>query len=323
MKCARALPTSIGGSLLWSAPDGAMITTAPPVRVPVFSGFDYITVDEARGRVYAAHTASQRLLVVDARTGDVAGQVWVGPMHGVVVDPQTGDVFTGDGTDQTISKVDPQAMKVLASVDVPGAIDDMAYDAGLQRIYADEDKGSHVYVIDAKTMKLVATLTMPSTYLESPDVDPATHVFYQNFADVDAFAIVDPTTLKITRVVETPQLQKNHPLVVSESQKLIAVGGVNGVMSTYTLTGERIGDTAVQKRIDQCDTGSVGKLMVCAGNGVVNVIALTAGEAPKVLGSIDTGHPIHTVGIDEKTGDIWVVWSDKDGDFVQRLLWNP
>jgi DNA-binding beta-propeller fold protein YncE len=91
---------------------------APPQPVPIFSGFDYVTVDETNHRVYAAHSRSEHLLIVDATSGKLLGQVDTGPMHGVKVDPSTGDVFTGNGTDDTVSKVDPVAMKVLASVDV-------------------------------------------------------------------------------------------------------------------------------------------------------------------------------------------------------------
>ena len=61
---------------------------APPQRVPVFSGFDYVTIDEARHRAYAAHSASKRLLIVDTSDGKVFGQVDVGPMHGLAVDPR-------------------------------------------------------------------------------------------------------------------------------------------------------------------------------------------------------------------------------------------
>ncbi len=32
------------------------IVASPAERVPIFSGFDYVTIDEARHRVYAAHT---------------------------------------------------------------------------------------------------------------------------------------------------------------------------------------------------------------------------------------------------------------------------
>ncbi|MBV8356288.1 MAG: hypothetical protein JO101_13265, partial [Candidatus Eremiobacteraeota bacterium] len=109
---------------------------APPQRVQVFSGFDYVTVDELRHRAYAAHGASQRLLVVDEATGRVLEQVDVGPMHGVAVDPATGDVFTGNGTDQSLSKVDPTTYKVLATVNVPGNIDAIVYDPLNHRVYA-------------------------------------------------------------------------------------------------------------------------------------------------------------------------------------------
>ena len=67
-------------------------------------------------------------MIVDESTAKVTGQVDVGPMHGVAVDPASGNVFTGNGTDDTVSKIDPVAMKVLASVDVPGHVDAIAYD---------------------------------------------------------------------------------------------------------------------------------------------------------------------------------------------------
>lgn len=60
--------------------------------------------------------------------------------------------------------------------------------------------------------------------------------------------------------------------------------------------------------------------MVCAGKGIVSAIAPSAGQAPRVLARFDTGRAgINTVGVDESTGDVWVVWFDAKGDWVQRL----
>lgn len=297
---------------------------APPQRVQVYSGFDYVTVDEAHRRVFAAHTASKRLLIVDERTGRVTAQVDVGPMHGVAVDPATGMVFTGNGTDRTLSKVDPAAAKVVASVDVPGDIDAIAYDPSRRRIYADQDGGGSVYVVDASTMKLLGTIAMPADDLESPAVDPATGKLYQNLANGGGFAIVDGASLKVVRVVSTPQLEKNHPLAFATGANQVIVGGINGVLSAYAPDGTHVGDTAVQPRIDQCSTGTLGRLVVCAGRGIVTVIAVKSGAAPRVVGRIDTGHEgIHTVGIDESTRSVWVVYSDMHGDWVQRLEYAP
>jgi hypothetical protein len=297
---------------------------APPQRVQVFGGFDYVTVDEARHRAYAAHTRSEHLMIVDTRAGKVLAQVDVGPMHGVAVDPNTGIVFTGDGTDQAVSKVDPSMAKVVAHVDVPGNIDAIAYDPSHRRIYADQDGGGSVYVIDAATMKQIGTIAMPADDLESPAVDPKTGVLYQNLANGGGFAVIDPATLKVVKVVKTPQLQDNHPLTFSPSADQVIVGGANGVLSAYTADGTHVGDVAVQPHIDQCGTGSRGDLVVCAGRGIVTVVAVKKGAAPRVVGRLDTGHRgLHTVGIDEATNDIWVVFSDTRGDWVQRLKWTP
>jgi len=300
------------------------IIAAPPERVPIFSGFDYVTVDEVRHRAYAAHTSSKRLLIVDTGNGKVLGQVDVGPMHGVAVDRSTGVVFTGDGTDQKLSKVDPSSMKVISEVAVPGNIDAIVYDPSRRRVYADQDGGGSVYVIDAATMKLVATITMPADDLESPAVDPKTGVLYQNLANGGGFAIVDPESLRVVKVVSTPQLEDNHPLTFSRSANQVIVGGVNGVLSAYSPDGAHVGDVQVQPHIDQCSTGSRGNLVVCAGRGIVAVIAVKSGAAPRVAGRIDTGHQgVKTVGIDEETNDIWIVYADPRGDWVQRLKWSP
>ena len=300
------------------------LVAAPPVRVPVFSGFDYVTIDEVRHRAFAAHTRADRLLIVDTLSGAVAGQVDVGPMHGLAVDPQTGDVFTGNGTDESLSKVDPATMKVVASVSVPGRIDAIAYDPVRGRIYADQSGGGNVYVVDGATMKLVGTIPMPADDLESPVVDPKTGTFYQNLANGGGFAVIDPSSMKVVNVVKTPQLEDNHALVFATGVDQLAVSGVNGLLSAYAPDGTLVGSVAVQPHIDQCSTGSKGLLVACAGRGIVTVVALQGGEAPRVVGRLDTGHPgIHTIGIDESTNDLWVVWSDASGDWVQRLRLQP
>lgn len=296
-----------------------LVVAAPPQPVAVYSGFDYVTVDEARRRVYAAHTRSDRLLVVDAASGSVTGQVDVGPMHGLAVDPPTGDVFTGNGTDDTLSKVDPVAMKVLTSVDLPGNIDAIAYDPARHRVYADQDGGGNVYVIDGETMKLLGTIAMPADDLESPSVNPNTGILYQNLANGGGFAMVDPASMKVVRVVKTPQLEDNHPLVFAMGANQVIVGGVNGTISAYTPDGTHVGDAPVQQHIDQCSTGSKGNLVVCAGKGIITVIGVKSGTSPTVLTSLNTGHTgLKTIGIDESTNDVWIVWSDAKGDWVQR-----
>ena len=61
---------------------------------------------------------------------------------------RTGMVYTGDGDADTVSQVDPKSMQVKASVTLSKPIDAIAFDPKYDKIYADEDSGNHVFVIE-------------------------------------------------------------------------------------------------------------------------------------------------------------------------------
>jgi hypothetical protein len=295
----------------------------PPQPVPVFSGFDYVTVDAQRRRVYAAHGGSKALLIVDADSGKVIGQVRVGPMAGSAIDPPTGHVFTGNGEGDSVSEVDPVAMKVLRSVDTGGPVDAIAYDPANGHIYADEDDGTHLFVIDAKTFKLVKSIVLPGHKPEFLTIDPETHEVYQNIDDLSEIAVIDPVTLTVKRTIATPEIKANHPLQYDPEFHQLAVGGTsgtNGIMSTYTRDGQKIGSITVP-RFDQCNLDRAQHILACAGGGGITRIQLKNGAAPEIIDTTPVNPGVHTTAIDPTTHAVFTVWSNRDGsgDFVQKF----
>jgi DNA-binding beta-propeller fold protein YncE len=298
-----------------------MLTAAtPPQPVPIFSGFDYVTVDAQRRRVYAAHGGSKALLIADADTGKVLGQVRVGPMAGSAIDPATGHVFTGNGEDMSVSEVDPVAKTVLRSVDVTGPVDAIAYDPTFHRIYADEDDGTHVFVIDATTMKLVKTISIPGHKPEYLAIDPKTHEVYQNISNLGEIAVIDPATLAVSRTFPTPELTGNHPLQYDDAFGQIVVGGTNGVMSAYTPAGKKLGSLTVP-RFDQCDLDPTQHVIACAGSGGITRLQLHEGAAPTIVDTTPVDAGVHTTAIDPTTHAVYTVWSNRDGsgDYFQMF----
>jgi DNA-binding beta-propeller fold protein YncE len=279
-----------------------IVPVAPPAAVHTYGGFDYVAVDGERHRVYAAHTGSHRLLIVDSVTGKELGQVEVGPIHGVAVDPVTGDVFTGDGTDDNVMKVDPVAQKVLGQADVAGPVDAIAYDPSTERVYADEDGGNAVYVIDAKAMKPVGSVALPGQGEEYLAVDPETHVVYQNLPDLAEFVEIDPQTLRVAKVVKTPMLVNNHPLQYDAALHEVVVGGKNGPSG-----------------VDQCSLDGKTHVVACAGKGVVSALQLHAGGPPTLIATTNVGGNAHTIAVDDETGTAWTVLTEQDRDSVQGL----
>jgi len=300
-----------------------IVPAAPPQPVPIYSAFDYVTVDAQRRRVYAAHNGSRALLIVDADAGTVLANVRVGAAHGVAVDPLSGHVYVGT-SEGNVVEVDPDTKKVVHSVAVGGPVDAIAYDAELGRIYADEDNGTKLWVIDVRKFALVATIVLPGHRPEYLSVDPETHDVYQNITDLAEVAIVDPRAGRVRTTFKTPELTLNHPLQFDATFGQIVAGG-NGMLATYDRAGIPIGHVSVPPGIDQCDLDRGTHLMACAGNGSLSVVELVPKAAPRLLGTLAVAPGVHTVAIDSKTHDIWAVWSRPDGtgDFVQRFHWNP
>jgi hypothetical protein len=295
---------------------------APPQAVPVFSGFDYVTVDPQRRRVYAAHGGSQRLLIVDADSGKVVAQVRVGPVRGVAVDPANGHVFTGGG-DNVVSEVDPVALKVVNKVDVGGSVDAIAYDPANGRIYADEDDGARVWVVDAKTFKVVKTIAIPGHKPEYLAINPKTHEVYQNIDSDSEIAVIDPGTMTVSRRIPTPEIKHNHPLQYDAQYDQIVIAG-GGVMSAYAPNGKKLGELATG-RFDQCDLDQTQHVLACAGDGGVTRFQLQRGAAPRQLDKVAVDPGVHTLAVDPVTHAVFAVWGDREGkgDFVQRFLPAP
>jgi DNA-binding beta-propeller fold protein YncE len=289
----------------------------PPQAVPVYSGFDYVTVDALRRRVYAAHSGSRALLIVDADSGSVVGQVRVGETHGVAVDPASGHVYVGD--DEEVSEIDPVAMKVVNHTELGGSVDAIAYDPGNGRIYADEDNGTKVWVVDAKTFKLVKTIAVPGHKPEYLALNPKTHEIYQNIDSDSEVAVIDPRTMSVSRTIATPEIKHNHPLQYDPGYDQIVTAG-GGVMSTYAPGGAKLGQLAVG-RFDQCDLDPTQHVIACAGDGGITRFTLHRGAAPTVLDKVAVNPGVHTAAIDSKTHAVFAVWGDRDGkgDFVQKF----
>jgi DNA-binding beta-propeller fold protein YncE len=302
------------------------VTQAQPVNPG--GGFDYVTVDASRGRVYAAHGGGDGLMIADADTGNVIGIVKVGPMAGVAVDPATGHVFTGNGDAKSVSEVDPVTQTILRTAVVDGPVDAIAYDAALGRIYADEDDGTRIFVIDTKSFKLVATVALPGHKPEFIQVDPETHDIYQNISDKDPkvsqIAVIDAKTLKVKRSIPTPILSMDHPLQYDAEDHQLLVVGENNVLAVYSRAGKLLHKVAFPGHVDQCSWEPTRRWLACAGGGI-RLFSYDGTSDPKLLGSVDVAPGVHTLGIDAKTGNIWVVWGDRTtgSASVQAFTYKP
>jgi DNA-binding beta-propeller fold protein YncE len=300
-----------------------LVPMTPPAQVQTLSGFDYMTTDSVRRRIYAAHTGSRSLLIVNADDGRILGQVEVGPLHGVAVEPDNGHVFTGDGENRTVSEVDPVAMTVVRTATVDGKVDAIQYDPVLHRVYADEDDGTHMYVVDTIAMKEIAVVPLPGHKPEYLAIDPQSHEIYQNIDDLSEIAVVDPTTLTVARTISTAEISHNHPLAFDSADRIILIGGKNATVATYNPSGSLLSTATIQQAVDQCDYDPGNRMLACAGSNEITVLHLDPSGAMETVAVTAVAAGVHTLTFDRQTHDLWMVWSEDKGDYIQRLSLQP
>ena len=214
-------------------------------------------------------------------------------------------------------------MTVLRTADVAGNVDAIAFDPANGHIYADEDDGTHLYVVDATSMKSVGTVDLPGHKPEYLAVDPTSHAVYQNITDLTEIAVIDATSLEVTRTIPTPAIKGNHPLQFDAAYGHLLVGGQNGTVAAYDEAGKLLGTIAVQERVDQCSLDATTHELACAGSGMLTVVRDTPSGSPVAVGRVAIPKGAHTVGFDAKTDRAWIVWAQPDGDFVQGFGATP
>ncbi len=295
-----------------------IVAASTKVQVPGKGYYDYFTADGKRRRIYAAHSGARELVVIDADSKRVLRTVRVGPLHGVAVNPENGHVFTGNGTDKSVSEVDPVAGRVLRTVRVGGPVDAIAYDPATKHIYADEDDGSHLYVIDARSMTLLKTLTLPAKKLEYLAVNPRTHTLYQNLTDVREIAAIDGTTLSVKRVMPTPLLKGNHPLIFDAADDAIIDIGENGKLGVYSTQGKLLHQANFPGKVDQCSFSARRRLLACFGTSLT-LFSIRAGGTPLLIGQRKIARGMHTGTFDPRNGNIWVGWPEGGRSYAQAF----
>jgi len=304
-----------------------ILPAAPPQPIATAGGFDYVTVDSARRRVYAAHGGASQLLIVDADAGKVLGLLTVGHTHGVAVDPASGHVYTGESGDiagaNAVSEIDPVSMQEVHRVPVGGPVDAIAYDPGLHRVYADEDDGTRIFVIDVKTFKQIGTITLPGHKPEYIQINPRTHEVYQNIADASEIAVIDPTTLTVKRTIATPELQNNHPLQFDSGFDALWVMGENNKLSLYSTTGKLLYTINFPTNVDQCSLDESRHFFACGAGGQLTLVKYGGKAAPSIVAQTSIPKGVHTLAIDPASGKIWIVWNSTTGAFVQPFVYTP
>lgn len=300
--------------------DRPIMTVGTPIPVPRAVGrFDYLAIDEKYRRLLAVHTSSNELLVFDIDTGEIERRVSVGPGHGVAIDVYDGKVFVGT-EDGYISQLNRRWLVEDQRIYTSGPVGALAFDPKNGRLFADHADGSEVWVVQARTDKLLqlpVSIAKGSEYLE---YDPVSDKIYQNVTSNNSVQVIDPGTDSVVATWPLAPATDPRGLAVDGKGKRLFSAGANGKLVILDLTtGQVVRSIDIPPRVDQIayDAGA-DKLYCASGTGVLAVLGETA-EGFDHIGDVSIPRGTHTLAVDPKTHNVWIAYGGDQSDYVIKL----
>jgi len=304
-------------------PGAGALVAFPPVIVPRSPGyFDYMTVDGDYRRLLVAHADSDKLAIIDVDAGTVIQAVDLGNNTGgagVAVDVRDGKYFVGTAANRVVD-INRKNMVLQQYITLPGPVDAIVFDPKNDTLYADEDHGSHVWAIDAKRDRLVASIALPGDP-EYVDYDPVSNRVYQNIKPAPSLVVaIDPGSNTIAARWPVAPAVSLHGLAIDSASGRVFSVGLNGKLAVIDVkTGTIVTEVDVAGRVDQIAFDPATKRVYCpSGSGVLTVVQETDAGA-SVLDTITVPRGTHSLAVDPKTHDVWISYGAPDGDYVEKL----
>ena len=297
----------------------AALTPEKPIVIPgVAARYDYMNVDDSKRRLLAAHTGAGALVVVDLLKNRVIASVPVGKIQGIIVDAANDQYVAGISKEQKVVFIDRKTLRPMGETALTGPVDDLELDPKTGMIYADHDDGTDVWVIDAKTKKLVGSVPIP----EAPEYvlyDAVTDRLYQNIKSNDTLQVIDPSTNKVEAVWPTAPANGPHGLAVDGAAGRVYSAGNNGKLVVFDIkTGKVIGSVDIAPGTDQIAYDPEWKRVYCASKGFVSVVQATA-DGAELVANVPSPAGVHTIAVDPSTHSVWVCYADTAHSYVQQF----
>lgn len=299
---------------------GAPLVAEAPMVVPDSKGgFDYLQVDEAQRRLLANHTGNDTLDVFDLDTGKLIKHVSTGKAQGVAVVSEAGKYFVAVSREQTVVVIDSKTLEKTGEIKIAGPGDAITFNPKNHCVYVGHDDGPHLWAIDTRTEKIVATIDIP----EGPEwvlYDASSDRIFQNIKSNDSLLVIDPANNSIKERWATAPAKSPHGLALNAKTHRLFCAGTNGKLAVMdSNTGKVLNSVNIASGVDQIAFDPGLKRVYCASrSGVLSVLEETADGAVS-LGDVKTAPGAKTVTVDPKTHSVWVAYADKEKSYVLRL----
>jgi len=275
-------------------------------HVPGDDWWDYVTMDEATGRLFISH--GTQVQVLDVITGKIVGTLRdTRGVHGIALAQDLNKGFTSNGSDTTVTVFNLKKIDAIKKIKVTGVGPDaILYDSFTHRVVTFNGGSSNATVIDANKMEVIGTISLDG----KPEfaVSDGKGKIFVNIEDKDEACQVNLSTMKV---------EETWPLGVCDSPSGMALDKINHRLfivcdnKLMTIIDSRLGKVIrrvpIGERVDGCvfDEGLM-RAYSSNGDGTLTVVQEEGDYKFPVLETVTTKKGARTIALDSKTHHLYL-----------------
>ena len=283
---------------LWStkASTGPLTLQQTIVLSGVTGKFDHFSVDETRGRLFAAATGNHSVEVIDLVTSKGEQSIGgFGKPHGLVWIGEKEQLFVADGGKGELDVLAGAPLRVLKRVPLSEDADDLVYDAEHKMLYVghggtDAANPPAIAVIETETATLVKDIPV-AAHPEALEIDEKGGRIFANIADKGEIVIINTKTQRIEKKWELGGARGNTPLAYDAANDRLLVGCRNParLLVLNAQTGKEVASAPANEGADDLFYDSqMRRAYLIAGSGWVNGYSLSLNGKAEPLPALAT-----------------------------------
>jgi YVTN family beta-propeller protein len=293
---------AVSSSVLAATPDYKLVDT---IKIGGEPKWDYLYMDSDAHRLYVTH--GNQTEVVDTISNKVVGTIAdTQGSHGVAIAKDLGLGFVTQGGKDSVGIVDLVTLKTKESIKVGSKPDAVIYAQASHKVVVFNGHSNNASIIDTTTMKVVATVALPSNPEFS--VLGADGNVYFNLEDAGKLAAINLTTNKLIDTYSLKPCEEPTGLAIDDQQNLFSVCKNNLMMVTST-AGQNIAKLSIGSGPDGVAYMDGYAFSANGADGNLTVVGQVAGKF-QVVATLPTQVGARTIAADPATHTLYLPTAD-------------
>lgn len=276
-------------------------------------GFDYLSVDEATGRIFVSR--GTRIQVVDGASGKALGEVPNTPgTHGALILNAVNKGFTTNGRDSTSTMFDLKTLAVLKQIHTgQRGLDGFMFDDATNKVITIDHSPENpptpgtLVIIDPNTGDVAGTATTTGSAPEGGVSNGKGRIFV-NLEDKDAMDVIDDRTWKVVATWPTAPCKGPTGIAMDRTTNRIFAGCGDTSVVLDATSGKVVARIAVGGGVDGLAWDQSEKLLYIPSGAAGNVTVVHEDSPDKysIVATVPTMRGARTITVDTKTHTAYV-----------------